>query len=182
MKSSSAKSKGRVLQQWLAALLLEVANDCQFPLTLKDVRSTSMGVGGPDLQLSEAATLVFPFDFECKNEGNPLNIYGRFFKFQNKHTLPTIAVFKRTSRRLSTAPVIVLSESTFIRLRSASDTPHCLDIPTSRCDLHHEFEESCKSGIDLVEYFRDGGEEPIVLMTPDRFKAILTHWLNRYKQ
>ena len=39
-----------------------------FPeLTKNDVRSTSMGAGGRDVQLSEAALRRFPYDVECKS-------------------------------------------------------------------------------------------------------------------
>ncbi len=33
-----------------------------------DVRSTSMGAGGEDVQLSTAARAVIPFQIECKNK------------------------------------------------------------------------------------------------------------------
>lgn len=40
-----------------------------FPeLTLDDVRSTSMGAGGVDIQLSQAAKALFPYDVECKSK------------------------------------------------------------------------------------------------------------------
>ena len=59
---ASAKAKGRNLQQHVAAVIMAA-----FP-TLEDgdVRSTSMGSGGEDVQLSPAARRVFPFTVECK--------------------------------------------------------------------------------------------------------------------
>jgi hypothetical protein len=63
MKPSSAKAKGRLLQQWVRDKILLF-----FPKLLPDdVRSTSMGAGGEDIQLSPAARSVFPFSVECKN-------------------------------------------------------------------------------------------------------------------
>lgn len=62
IKTSSAKAKGRNLQQAVAAAILAT-----FPaLEPDDVRSTSMGVGGEDVQLSPAARAAFPFTIECK--------------------------------------------------------------------------------------------------------------------
>ena len=36
-------------------------------LSLNDVKSTSMGASGIDVQLSEAARTLIPFDTECKS-------------------------------------------------------------------------------------------------------------------
>lgn len=63
MKPSSAKNKGRLLQQWVRDLVLKV-----FPrLEPDDVRSTSMGAGGEDILLSPAARKLFPYSVECKS-------------------------------------------------------------------------------------------------------------------
>lgn len=49
-----------------------------FPqLSPLDVRSTSMGVSGVDVQLSEAARGAFPFSTECKNLAR-ISIYSMF--------------------------------------------------------------------------------------------------------
>lgn len=62
MQPASAKAKGRRCQQQVAKDILEL-----FPqLTKDDVRSTSMGVTGADIQLSQAAKGVFPYQVECK--------------------------------------------------------------------------------------------------------------------
>lgn len=66
MRPSSAKAKGRRLQQWLRDLLLS-----KWPsLETDDVRSTSMGAGGEDIQLSPAARKLIPLSFECKNRSS----------------------------------------------------------------------------------------------------------------
>lgn len=62
MKTASAKAKGRGLQQKVAAALLAA-----FPsLSPDDIRSTSMGAGGEDVQLSMAARNLIPVTIECK--------------------------------------------------------------------------------------------------------------------
>lgn len=59
----SAKAKGRRLQQHVRDTILEA-----YPsLESDDVRSTSMGAGGEDVQLSPAARKLFPYSIECKN-------------------------------------------------------------------------------------------------------------------
>jgi hypothetical protein len=63
IKTSSAKAKGRLLQQLVRDTILAV-----FPkLHEDDVRSTSMGAQGVDVQLSPAAQRFFPYAVECKN-------------------------------------------------------------------------------------------------------------------
>ena len=71
MKPQSCKAKGRRLQQMIVRDLLE-----RFPeLTEDDVRSTSMGAGGEDVQLSAAARRSVPFSFEAKNQER-LNLWS----------------------------------------------------------------------------------------------------------
>ena len=62
IKASSAKATGRRHQQWVRDKIYDA-----FPLLEQGhVRSTSMGAGGEDLQLSPAARKVFPYSVECK--------------------------------------------------------------------------------------------------------------------
>lgn len=64
MTPQAAKSKGRRLQQDVRDLLLRT-----FPeLDKDDIRSTSMGQTGEDVQLSPAARRRFPYQIECKNK------------------------------------------------------------------------------------------------------------------
>lgn len=63
MKPSSAKQKGRLLQQWVRNKLIAFGKG----LTLDDVRSTGMGQSGEDIQLSTAAKKQFPLAIECKS-------------------------------------------------------------------------------------------------------------------
>ena len=59
--TASAKSKGRRHQQWTRDRLLS-----RFPLADGDIRSTSMGVSGEDLQFSPRAREMLPISVECK--------------------------------------------------------------------------------------------------------------------
>ena len=62
MKTQSCKSKGRRLQQKVVADVLAA-----FPhLQPDDVRSTSMGCGGEDVQLSPAAAWLHRDEFDAE--------------------------------------------------------------------------------------------------------------------
>lgn len=64
MKPQAAKAKGRIAQQYVRDKILEA-----FPqLEKDDVRSTAMGQGGEDLQLSPAARKLLPYGIEVKNK------------------------------------------------------------------------------------------------------------------
>jgi len=62
LRPSSAKAKGRRLQQQVRDLIQKTFN-----LPAEDVRSTGMGQSGSDIQLSARARKAFPFSVECKN-------------------------------------------------------------------------------------------------------------------
>lgn len=66
MKPSSAKNKGRKLQQWVRDLILKMHPS----LEPDDVKSTSMGAGGEDVQLSPAARRLCPVSIECKSRAS----------------------------------------------------------------------------------------------------------------
>lgn len=62
IKTSSAKAKGRKLQQWTRDTILT-----NFPtLNEDDVRSTAMGSNGEDIQFSQAARDALGVVIECK--------------------------------------------------------------------------------------------------------------------
>lgn len=64
MTPSAAKAKGRAAQQYVRDRILEI-----FPgLEPGDVRSTSMGMGGEDIQLSPAARKLLGYQIEVKNK------------------------------------------------------------------------------------------------------------------
>jgi hypothetical protein len=63
MRPQSAKAKGRKFQQWVRDTILKWFDD----LTERDVQSTSMGAGGEDVKLSQAAFNYLPFAIECKS-------------------------------------------------------------------------------------------------------------------
>ena len=91
MKTRSAKNKGKRLQNDVRDLILETFTE----LEPDDVRSTSMGCGGEDLQLSPAARKKFNFSVECKNQ-EKLNIWSALDQAeQNSGEHTPLVIFKR---------------------------------------------------------------------------------------
>ena len=64
MKPAAAKAKGRRLQQHVRDSILSIFNK---ELTPDDVRSTSMGNQGEDVQLSAKARAILQCAIECKS-------------------------------------------------------------------------------------------------------------------
>jgi len=95
MNTRSAKAKGRRLQQTVRDLILKKFKDLQED----DVRSTSMGTGGEDIQLSPKAREKFPFSIECKNTES-LNVWKMMEQAEanSKGHIP-LGVFKRNGSK-----------------------------------------------------------------------------------
>ena len=92
MKTRSAKNKGKRLQNNVRDILLETFKN---QLEEDDVKSTTMGESGEDIQLSPAARKLFPFAVECKNQ-EKLNIWSSLEQAETnsgKH-IPLL-IFKR---------------------------------------------------------------------------------------
>lgn len=106
MKPQSAKAKGRRLQQQIVQDLLEL-----FPhLGEDDVRSTSMGAGGEDIQLSASARRSIPYSIEAKNQER-VNVWNAMEQCRTnapKDSEP-IVVFKKNGEK----PHVLVSWSHF---------------------------------------------------------------------
>lgn len=109
MTPASKKQKGRLHQQWVRDLIYRL-----WPgLEAGDVRSTSMGAGGEDLQLSPAARRVCPVSIECKS-------IAKFagYKFLDQATencvdnAQPIAVVKANQRQ----PIVLVDAEYFFKL------------------------------------------------------------------
>lgn len=73
ISTQARKAKGRQLQQKVRDAILAA-----FPnLEDDDVRSTGMGQGGEDVQLSPAARKLFPYSVECKRN-KAFAVYGPY--------------------------------------------------------------------------------------------------------
>ena len=105
MKTSSAKAKGRRLQQKFMQLLIE-----KLDIDPEDIESRSMGAGGEDLIMSKAARDKFPYSIECKNQER-LNIWKAWEQANNnKGIYEPMLVIKKNG----TSPLVVLNAENFL--------------------------------------------------------------------
>ena len=116
MKASSAKQKGRLLQQWVRDKLYEY-----FPsLEEGDIKSTSMGAGGEDVQLSPTARKLIPYSIECKSR-TTVAVYGWYGQAKAnapKGTEPIVVVKQNHAK-----PLVLVDAEHFIHLmRQANES------------------------------------------------------------
>lgn len=107
MRPSSAKAKGRRLQQWVRDVLLQLYPD----LKKDDIRSTAMGQGGEDVQLSPAAREKIPFQIECKNKREVAVINWLDQAATHGNHIPIVIAKQNMSD-----PVVVIDALTFFKL------------------------------------------------------------------
>lgn len=94
MKPSSCKAKGRNFQNWVVE---QIRNE--FNLAEDDVRGTSMGAGGEDIQFSSAARgMLGEISIECKCQER-LNLFDAWqqTKANARHYHPLLVVKKNHS-------------------------------------------------------------------------------------
>ena len=109
MKTSSAKQKGRKLQQWVRDKLIE-----ELGVHPEDIESRSMGAGGEDLIMSRAARNKFPYSIECKNQES-VNIWAAYEQAkENSGDYEPIVVLKRNN----TKPLVLVDADYFVRLHN----------------------------------------------------------------
>ena len=106
MKTASAKNKGRLLQQWVRDQILS-----RFPsLTIDDVRSTSMGAGGEDIQLSKAARDLFPYTVECESNAR-IAVYKFYEQAQAHGKGEPVVVIKQNRSK----PLVIVDAEYFFK-------------------------------------------------------------------
>ena len=109
MKTSSAKAKGRRLQQWFRDLLIE-----KLSVHPEDIESRSMGAGGEDLIMARAAREKFPYSIECKNQES-LNIWKAYEQAEsNSGEYEPVVFIKRNNQK----PLVVIDAEYFVNLHS----------------------------------------------------------------
>ena len=109
MRTSSAKAKGRRLQQWFRDLLIE-----KLDVHPEDIESRSMGAGGEDLIMARAARKKFPYSIECKNQEG-VNVWNAYEQAkENSGDYEPIVVLKRNN----TKPLVLVDADYFVRLHN----------------------------------------------------------------
>ncbi len=108
MRTSSAKAKGRRLQQLTRDLIIE-----SLSIPAKDVESRSMGAPGIDVSLSQEARLKFPFGVECKNSER-LNLWAAWRQCQEnaikEDLIPLMVVGRNRQEPLAVVPLKIFME------------------------------------------------------------------------
>ena len=107
MKTSSAKQKGRKLQQWMRELLIE-----KLGVHPEDIESRSMGSQGEDLIMARAAREKFPLSIECKNQES-VNVWKSYEQAaENSGEYEPVVVIKRNQSK----PLVVIDAEYFVSM------------------------------------------------------------------
>lgn len=75
-----------------------------------DVKSTSMGAGGEDVQLSPAARKVYPFNIECKSRAK-MAVYQDYQQAMTHGKHEPVVVIKQNQCK----PLVVVDAEYFFR-------------------------------------------------------------------
>ena len=110
MKTSSAKAKGRKLQDWVRSKLIEYLDEDNTHELDKEITTAIMGENGADVKLSSACEHLFPFSIECKNQEKFTGIYNMLEQAQSHSDLPPILFIKMNRRK----PLVVLDAEQFL--------------------------------------------------------------------
>lgn len=107
MKASSAKAKGRNLQNWIRNKLIE-----EFKIHPDDIKSAVMGESGEDIKMARAARRKFPFSIEAKNVER-LNVWEAYEQAcENSGEHEPILVMKKNRKK----PLVVMDFESFMRI------------------------------------------------------------------
>lgn len=108
MKTSSAKAKGRKLQQWFANVLVEGLG-----LDSEDIESRPMGSQGEDIILGKQSREIFPYSVECKNQ-EAVNVWKAYEQAsENCKGYEPLVVIKRNRHK----PLVLVDAEHFVELQ-----------------------------------------------------------------
>jgi hypothetical protein len=121
MRSSSAKAKGRRLQDWVVTWLRDL-----FGFKPEDCKPAIMGETGEDVKLASSSRERFPYSVECKNV-EKLNIWSALEQCEQNAPADTQpVVFFRRNRSKTYA---VVEASHFMTLAYYMDQHNHCDQP-----------------------------------------------------
>jgi hypothetical protein len=109
--TASAKAKGRNLQNLVRDKLLELHP----ALTSDDVRGCPMGSSGADIQLSQAAKALIPFDVECKARAKIGLVYDALAQAKRDPERTPLAIIKADRKK----PLVVIDLDDFMAILTA---------------------------------------------------------------
>ena len=107
MKPSSAKAKGRNLQNWIRQTLIE-----ELRIHEEDIKTAVMGESGEDIIMARAAREKFPFSVEAKNV-EKLNVWAAYEQAcSNCGDYEPLLIMKKNRKK----PLVVMDAEKFIQL------------------------------------------------------------------
>ena len=107
MKTSSAKAKGRKLQQWFAQVMVNTLN-----LHEEDLESRPMGSQGEDIIMGRESREQFPYSIECKNQ-EAVNVWKAYEQAEtNCKGYEPLVVIKRNRSK----PLVLVDAENFVAL------------------------------------------------------------------
>ena len=114
MKTSSAKAKGRKLQQWFTQKLIEGLD-----LNEEDLESRPMGSQGEDIIMGRESREKFPYSIECKNQ-EAVNVWKAYEQAEsNCKGYEPLVVIKRNRSK----PLVLVDAEHYISLHKEKLTP-----------------------------------------------------------
>lgn len=109
MRPSSAKAKGRKLQQWFTNKMVEILG-----LDSEDLESRPMGSQGEDIIMGKQSRDKFPYSIECKNQ-EAVNLWKAYAQAEeNCKGYEPLVVLKRNRSK----PLVLLDAEYFISLHT----------------------------------------------------------------
>ena len=107
LRPSSAKAKGRKLQQWFASKMVEILG-----LDPEDLESRPMGSQGEDIIMGKQSRNKFPYSIECKNQ-EAVNVWKAYEQAEsNCGKYEPLVVIKRNRSK----PLVLIEAEYFIKL------------------------------------------------------------------
>ena len=112
MRPSSAKAKGRKLQQWVVEKLVAILSFDE-----EDLESRPMGSSGEDVIMGVQSRKQFPYSIECKNQ-EAVNVWKAMEQCQTncKNHEPLVIIKRNNSK-----PLALVDAEYFIALHGRKD-------------------------------------------------------------
>ena len=109
MLVKSAKSKGRLAQNWVRDTILKVF----LQLTNEDVRTAIMGETNADIKLSAKARKLFPYKIEVKSQKKGFSaVYNAYLQCENHKEMGEPLVIIKQDRQ---KPLAIVDAEHFIK-------------------------------------------------------------------
>ena len=109
MRTSSAKAKGRRLQDWMKEKLITMLG---LHLDTDLIKTAMMGESGADVRLISSVQHKFPFSIECKNQEKYKGVYSALDQAATHSSMEPLLVIKMNHRK----PIIVLDAEYFLEV------------------------------------------------------------------